>query len=61
MEIIISVLWLTIGVLIMKYSLLFWVIYMALSWAIFTIIEAKKTTGGKGVNRPADKGSNPFK
>ena len=61
MNIIISVLWLSIGVLIMKYSLLFWVIYMALSWLILTIIEAKKTTGGKGVNRPVDKGSNPFK
>lgn len=47
MEIIISVLWLTIGVLIMKYSLLFWVIYMSLSWAIMTVIEAKKPPAEK--------------
>ena len=59
--IIISVLWLSIGVLIMKYSVPFWVLYMALSWIIFTVIEAKKTTGGKGVNRPVDKGESPFK
>ena len=61
MEIIISVLWLSIGVFIMKYSLGWYFVYMFVSWAVFTIIEAKKTTGGKGVNRTVDKGENPFK
>ena len=59
--IIISVLWLSIGVFIMKYSVLFWVLYMGLSWIIFTVIEAKKTTGGKGVNHTVGKRENPFK
>lgn len=59
--IIISVFWLSIGVLIMKYSVPFWVLYMALSWIIFTVIEAKKTTSGKGGNRTVEKGNFPFK
>jgi hypothetical protein len=50
-----------IGVIIAMRSLSWYFIYMFVSWIIFTIIEAKKTTGGKGVNRPVDKGTNPFK
>ena len=61
MEIIISVLWLSIGIAIAYHSLWLYLLYLVITWAIFTVIEAKKTTGGKGVNRPVDKGSNPFK
>ena len=61
MNIIISAIWMLIGVIIAMRSLSWYFIYMFLSWAIFTVIEAKKTTGGKGVNRPVDKGTNPFK
>ncbi len=59
-NIIASIIWLSIGVFIMKYSLWFYLLYLVITWIIFTIIEAKKTTGGKGVNRPVDKGTNPF-
>ena len=60
MSIIISAIWMLIGVIIAMRSLSWYFIYMFVSWIIFTIIEAKKTTGGKGVNRPVDKGTNPF-
>ena len=60
MNIIISAIWMLIGVIIAMRSLSWYFIYMFVSWIIFTIIEAKKTTGGKGVNRPVDKGTNPF-
>ena len=60
MSIIISAFWILIGVIIAKYSLGWYFIYMFVSWAIFTVIEAKKTTGGKGVNRPVEKRDEPF-
>ena len=59
-NIIISIIWLTLGMVIASYSLPYYFVYMFVSWAIFTVIEAKKTTGGKGVNRTVDKGTNPF-
>lgn len=60
MSIIISAIWMLIGIIIAMRSLSWYFIYMFLSWAIFTIIEAKKTTGGKGVNRPVEKRDEPF-
>jgi len=58
--IVVSVLWLSIGIAIMSYSIWFYLLYLVVSWAIFTSIEYKKTTGGKGVNRTVDKGKHPF-
>ena len=60
MSIITSAFWILIGVIIAKYSLGWYFVYMFISWAVFTIIEAKKTTGGKGVNRPVEKRDEPF-
>ena len=60
MEIIISVLWLSIGIAIAYHSLWFYLLYLVITWIIFTIIEAKKTTGGKGVNRPVEERDEPF-
>ena len=42
MNIIISAFWILIGVIIAKYSLGWYFVYMFISWAVFTIIEAKK-------------------
>ena len=42
MNIIISAIWMLIGVLIAKNSLPWYFVYMFISWAIFTVVEAKK-------------------
>ena len=47
MNIIISAFWILIGVIIAKYSLGWYFIYMFVSWAIFTVIEAKKPPAEK--------------
>ncbi len=56
MSIIISAIWMLIGVLIAKNSPPWYFVYMFISWAIFTVIEAKKTTGGKGDKPLVEKG-----
>lgn len=47
MEIIISVLWLSIGIAIAYHSLWLYLLYLVITWAIFTIIEAKKPPAEK--------------
>ncbi len=63
-NIIASIIWVSIGIIIVSQSLFFYFLYAMVTWTIYaiiySIIEAKKTTGGKGVNRTVDKGTNPF-
>ncbi len=60
MSIIISAIWMLIGVIIAMRSLSWYFIYMFLSWAVCTIIEAIKNHRRKRSKPPVEKGTNPF-